>query len=65
MALEAWIRIGPMEPVMDDYQRVFDAWETGGIRGLVFGRLSFLDEEGRPSIPAYPAKPSAYRDRGM
>ena len=65
MALEAWIRIGPMEPVMDDYQRVFDAWEAGGIRGLVFGRLSFLDEEGRPSIPAYPAKPSAYRDRGM
>ena len=30
MALEAWIRIGqPLEPVMDDYKRIFDAWEAG------------------------------------
>ena len=47
MALEPWIRIGqPLEPVMQDYPRVFDAWEAGGIRGLVFGRLTFADEDG-------------------
>ena len=40
MSLTPWIRIGqPLEAVMSDYERIFDAWEQGGIRGLVFGRL--------------------------
>lgn len=66
MALEAWMRIGqPLEEVMNDYERIFDAWETGGVRGLVFGRPLFRDEEGGHTIPAFPAKPEAYRDRGL
>ena len=36
MALRAWMRIGqPLEPVLDDYERCLDAWEAGGVRGLV------------------------------
>ena len=53
MALTPWIRIGqPLEAVMSDYERIFDAWEQGGIRGLVFGRLLFADEQGhsRPCL---------------
>ncbi len=66
MALEAWIRIGqPLEPVMDDYKRIFDAWEAGGIRGLVFGRLTFADDQGAFTIPALPAKPEAFQSRGL
>ena len=38
MALKPWIRIGqPLEAVMEDYERIFDAWESGGIRTMVFG----------------------------
>jgi len=65
MALEAWMRIGPMEAVMGDYQRIFDAWESGGVRGLVFGRLNFCDENGDAAIPAFPARLEAYRERGL
>lgn len=66
MPLEAWIRIGqPLEPVIDDYLRVFDAWEAGGINGLVFGRLTFTDAAGNFTIPTLPANLQPYRDRGM
>ena len=66
MALVPWIRIGqPLEAVMDDYERIFDAWEAGGIRGLVFGRLLFADEQGGFTIPAVPYNPEPYRCRGL
>ena len=66
MALVPWIRIGqPLEAVMDDYERIFDAWEAGGIRGLVFGRLLFADEQGGFTIPAVPYDPEPYRRRGL
>ena len=42
MALQPWIRIGqPLEPVMNDYERIFDAWEAGGIKAL-FSVAHFL-----------------------
>jgi hypothetical protein len=64
--MELWMRIGqPLEPVIDDYPRIFDAWEAGGVRGLVFGRLLFADASGGFTLPAIPARPQAYRDRGM
>jgi hypothetical protein len=64
--MELWMRIGqPLEPVLDDYERIFDAWEAGGVRGLVFGRLLFADGEGKFIVPAIPSKPEAYRERGM
>ena len=66
MALTPWIRIGqPLEAVMDDYQRIFDAWEDGGIRGLVFGRLLFTDSQGGFTIPAFKGSLAPYRDRGL
>ena len=66
MPLQAWIRIGqPLEPVMDDYGRIFDAWEAGGIKGFVFGRTLFADAQGQFSVPAFPANPQAYRARGL
>jgi len=64
--MEAWMRIGqPLEPVMADYERIFDAWEAGGVRGLVVGRLVFADQEGKFTIPAFSGKPEAYRQRGI
>ena len=66
MSLSAWMRIGqPLEPVLDDCDRCLDAWEAGGVRGLVVGRLLFADAEGAHTVPAFEGKPEAYRSRGM
>ena len=66
MALTPWIRIGqPLEAVMSDYERIFDAWEQGGIRGLVFGRLVFADEQGQSTVPAFKGDPVPYQKRGL
>ena len=66
MSMQAWMRIGqPLEPVMNDYDRIFDAWEAGGIRGFVFGRTLFADTRGQFTIPAFPANPQAYQNRGL
>ena len=66
MTLTPWIRIGqPLEAVMSDYERIFDAWEQGGIRGLVFGRLVFADEQGQYTIPAFKGDPAPYKKRGL
>jgi hypothetical protein len=36
------MRIGqPLEPVMYSYKSIFDAWEAGGVCGLVLGRMHF------------------------
>lgn len=41
--LELWMRVGqPLEPVLANQERILDAWQSGGVRGLVIGRLSFL-----------------------
>ena len=64
--LQPWIRIGqPLEDVVDDYERIFDAWEAGGIRGLVFGRLLFADDDGGFTVPAYRSDPEIFRRRGI
>jgi hypothetical protein len=64
--LQPWIRIGqPLEAVVDDYERIFDAWEAGGIRGLVFGRLLFTDDDGGFTVPAYRSDPEIFRQRGI
>ena len=66
MTLTPWIRIGqPLEAVMSDYERIFDVWEQGGIRGLVFGRLVFADEQGQSTIPAFKGDPAPYQKRGL
>ena len=50
---------------MNDYERIFDAWEAGGIKGFVFGRTLFADAEGQFTVPAFPSNPQAYRNRGL
>lgn len=66
MPLSAWMRIGqPLEAVMGDYRRILDAWEAGGVRGLVVGRLLFEDAAGQFSVPAYPSRPEVYRRHGL
>ena len=64
--MQAWMRIGqPLEPVINDYERIFDAWEDGGVRGFVFGRTLFADSQGQFTIPAFASNPQVYRDRGL
>jgi hypothetical protein len=66
MSLKPWIRIGqPLEAVIEDWERILDAWEAGGIRGLVFGRLTFRDEEGGFTIPAFQSNAQIFKDRGF
>ena len=39
-SLSAWIFVhSPLEFWMSDYQRTFDAWEAGGVRGIAVGYL--------------------------
>jgi hypothetical protein len=33
-----------LEPVVDDHERLFDAWEAGGVDGLVIGPMTFADK---------------------
>ena len=33
-----------LEPVMDDHERLFDAWEAGGVDGMVIGPMAFADK---------------------
>jgi len=64
--MDLWMRIGqPLEPVMGDYQRIFDAWEQGGVRGLVFGRLLFQDGDGASTVPAFQTCREPYERRGI
>jgi hypothetical protein len=40
--LEVWMRVGPpLEPVLADRERLLDAWQSGGVRGLVVGPMVF------------------------
>src|SRR5687767_9744202 len=55
--LELYMRVGqPLEPVLADLDRTLDAWQSGGVKGLVIGRLVF---EG--SHLAYTPNPTIYR----
>jgi hypothetical protein len=59
--LEAWIRFGqPLDPVIDDYPRIFDAWEVLGIRGIVVGRMLVRDDAGR-NQEIFEPDPAVYR----
>ena len=43
--LEVWMRVGqPFEPLLADQERILDAWQAGGVKGLVLGRLAFMTE---------------------
>ena len=64
--MDVWMRVGqPLEPVMEDHERILDAWQAGGVKTLVFGRLLFRDDEGNATVPAFQSRSTPYEDRGM
>ncbi len=71
--MEPWIFVhNPLEHWLTDYQRTFDAWEEGGVRGIVVGRLWFVQEDGSGMplwgdvlTPSFPADPRVYASFGI
>ena len=65
--LALWIRFGqPLEVVIEDYQRIFDGWQAGGVEAVVFGRLLFAGSDGTPmSVSTFDPNPAVYRDVGV
>jgi len=49
-----------LEPVMAEHQRLFDAWEAGGVDGLVIGPMAFEDK-----TYTFDANPAVYRRFGV
>ena len=54
----------PLEHWMGDYKRIFDAWEDGGVRGIVFGYLRFMQSDGT-ATPTFPPDAKVYADFGV
>jgi hypothetical protein len=66
MSLECWMRVGqPLEPLIDDYPRIFDAWEAGGVRGFVLGRMVFQRTDGTGSVAAFTPRREIYAAHGL
>lgn len=63
--MEAWIIIfNPLEHWMADYKRIFDAWEDGGVKGIVVGRPYFENDDGS-HVPTFMPNPDVYGDFGV
>lgn len=59
--LKVWMDImRHLEPVISDYPRLFDAWEEGGVAGLVIGPMAF---EG--NVAAFDPDPRIYQKFGL
>lgn len=66
--------IYPLEQWLPDFQRTFDAWAEGGVRGLVVGPLVFYKEPPRfdltyrragEQFSTFPPEPAIYRKHGV
>jgi len=63
--MKFWVfAFNPLERYMDNHKAIFDAWEDGGVRGLVVGRMFFMAEDSS-HIPAIPQDPAAYKHFGL
>ena len=51
-----------LEHWFDRYQERFDAWEEGGVTGIVVGYLQFREPDGM--APAFVPNPKIYEERG-
>ena len=68
-----WIFVhNPLEHWLDDYPRIFAAWEEGGVCGIVVGRLWFVQEDGDGMplwgdilTPSFAADPAIYASLGI
>lgn len=65
MSMTPWIFLhSPLEHWLTDFHRTFDAWEDGGVRGILFGYLRFVQEDGT-TIPTFPADRKVYEAFGV
>jgi hypothetical protein len=74
-SLVPWMyMIYPIEQWLSDYRTTLDAWEAGGVRGLVIGPLVFFKEVprfdftySRPGfkLPTFAPDPAIYRKYGL
>jgi hypothetical protein len=63
--MKFWIFVfNPLERYMENYKQIFDAWEDAGVRGIVVGRMFFLEEDGS-TVPAIPQDPKVYAALGL
>ena len=63
--MKCWIFVfNPLERYIANFKHIFDAWEAGGVRGIVVGRMFFVEDDGG-QIPAFPQDPKAYADLGL
>ena len=63
--MEAWIFVhNPLERYISDYKRIFDAWQDGGITGIVVGNLHFETDDGTRR-PVFGSDPAVYRSFGV
>lgn len=61
MTMRMWMDVmRHLEPVMNDHQRLFDAWEAGGVDGLVIGPMAFDDKS-----YTFDPNPEVYRRFGV
>ena len=75
--LVPWIYLhSPLEHWMADYQRTFDAWEDGGVRGIIVGPLRFFQDVPQyemsyqyqyagAKFPTFPPDPKVYASLGV
>ena len=64
--MEAWVFTcsdSPLEHWLDGFETRFDAWEEGGVTGIVVGRMVFRQDDGS-TIPAYAPDPEVYKALG-
>ena len=65
MSMDFWVFThsnAGLEHWLDRYHERFDAWEKGGVTGIVVGYLQFREPEG--SAPVYAPDPRIYKDHG-
>lgn len=65
--MEAWVFTcsdSPLEHWMEGFEARFDAWEDGGVRGIVVGRMAFRQKDGS-TIPAWSSDPKLYKSFGV
>ena len=66
-----WIFVhNPLERWLDDYTRIFDAWEEGGVGGIVVGRMWLKNDAGMSLwgdtlTPSFAADPKVYAAFGI
>ena len=62
--MQCWIFVfNPLERYMANYKHIFDAWEEGGVRGIVVGTHVFYGGRRRPNSRLSPRSPSLCRPR--